>query len=589
MVLALLAVLALVTAAAAADESPAARLIEYGWDVPSAEFVRDHIRQMEARPFDGVILRLPEHNHAFDPRPWSEADLETQFAILDAITWERFTDNFLILYAANPWGMDWADDAQWAAIEDNLRLVARAAQRGRCAGVCFDAEPYGPNPWVWEGPFDAAGFAARAAQVRRRGSQFMAALQSADPEFRLMTFFLLSYQLGAAAEPDPALRSSRLASTGYALLPAFVDGMLDAAGPGVALIDGNEGAYYYTRPDQYRQGIDEIRHRVLSLVAAENRAAYRDHVEPGMAIYADQLLGRRHPAGGFLSHYLDPAQQLRWVEHNVYWALRTADRYAWFYSERLDWWRDETPVGLDEAVRAGRARAAAGGELEFELAPVLRQAESAMQAAFEARCVRRAAAVPYLYLPPPQIDGELDDPAWQAVRPLEPFLARAFTGSEQAGVPTEARVAYDGDALYVALRCAEPEPGELRSAGSRRDDALWNGDTVELFLSQGADAAPYFHLIVNPGNARWDGDSSLEGDNAAWDAAWQSATAVGPNAWTVELAIPWSSVGGRPAAGSARRANLCRQRVSSGEISSWSTVVQGFLEPQRFGIWEFAE
>ena len=32
-----------------------------------------------------------------------------------------------------------------------------------------------------------------------------------------------------------------------------------------------------------------------------------------------------------------PEERQRWLEHNSYWALSTADRYVWCYSERMSW------------------------------------------------------------------------------------------------------------------------------------------------------------------------------------------------------------------------------------------------------------
>jgi hypothetical protein len=96
-----------------ASERPAKKLIEYGWDVPYPDQVRKDIRAMEKAPFDGIIFRLREWNHAFDPRPWDEAKLKPQLDDLAAIEWKTFTDNFLCLYAANNWQMDWFDDEQW--------------------------------------------------------------------------------------------------------------------------------------------------------------------------------------------------------------------------------------------------------------------------------------------------------------------------------------------------------------------------------------------------------------------------------------------------------------------------------------------
>jgi hypothetical protein len=48
----------LLPALASAQQYPLAKkVIEYGWDVPTPEYVRDHIRDMEKRPFDGLMMR----------------------------------------------------------------------------------------------------------------------------------------------------------------------------------------------------------------------------------------------------------------------------------------------------------------------------------------------------------------------------------------------------------------------------------------------------------------------------------------------------------------------------------------------------
>jgi hypothetical protein len=40
------------------------KIIEYGWDVPYPGFIRDHIREMEKRPFEGILFRTEDFNHA---------------------------------------------------------------------------------------------------------------------------------------------------------------------------------------------------------------------------------------------------------------------------------------------------------------------------------------------------------------------------------------------------------------------------------------------------------------------------------------------------------------------------------------------
>lgn len=43
----------------------------------------------------------------------------------------------------------------------------------------------------------------------------------------------------------------------------------------------------------------------LRLIAPESRPKYRTHVQAGMALYMDQVLGLREPKGAYVSHYLE--------------------------------------------------------------------------------------------------------------------------------------------------------------------------------------------------------------------------------------------------------------------------------------------
>jgi len=49
------------------------KLIEYGWDVPFPDFVRANIKEMEKRPFDGLIFKLHGGGKVLEPTPWDPA------------------------------------------------------------------------------------------------------------------------------------------------------------------------------------------------------------------------------------------------------------------------------------------------------------------------------------------------------------------------------------------------------------------------------------------------------------------------------------------------------------------------------------
>jgi hypothetical protein len=374
-----------------ASDRPAKKLIEYGWDVPYPDQVRKDIHNMEKRPFDGVIFRLREWNHAFDPRPWNEADLKPQLDDLAAIEWNTFTDNFLCLYAANQWKMDWFNDEQWKGITANLRLSAKAAKIGRCVGLVFDPEPYGDNPWAYPGNNKDRSFADVEAQAWKRGAQFMSAIQAEMPDVRLLTFFHQSWFADILDDPDPKSRQTLLSKRDWALLSAFWNGALEAAAPGVRIIDGHEASYWYTAPHDFFAAYHLMKQRTLALVPSTLRAKHAVSFQAGMSLYMDAYLGLGKPPELFLSSYITPQEQLRWFEHNVYYALKASDEYVWCYSEEMNWWQDRVPVGAEAAIVSARKKIAAGQPLGFGIADFIAAGEKKVAEAAKAKEASREA------------------------------------------------------------------------------------------------------------------------------------------------------------------------------------------------------
>jgi hypothetical protein len=346
------------------------KLIEYGWDVPAPDFILAHVREMEQRPFDGLIFRLQGGNNALESAPWDEARFAADYDNLAKIQWEKFTDNFVIMLAAS--SQDWFEDAHWTAIEHNVGLVAKAAKIARCVGICFDAEPYGNNPWAYPTAAhkDAKSFADCEAMARKRGTQFVKAIERELPNPQILTFFQLSLFGDLCRPMKPEDRAAKLAKNSYALLPAFLNGMVEGAGPGVVIIDGNENAYYYSDSASYFDVYHLMTQRALHLVEPALRPKYHNQVQAGQALYIDQYFGLR--TNKVLGNYMTAKEQPRWFEHNVYWALYTADRYVWCYSERMDWWKNkDVPAGAEDAIRSARTKISAGDPLGFDLRPIV--------------------------------------------------------------------------------------------------------------------------------------------------------------------------------------------------------------------------
>lgn len=581
---------------------PEKKLLEYGWDVPQPDYVAEHIREMEQRPFDGLLMRISGLGQVFNPVARTRDDYAEQFDALPRIEWDRFTDNFVMMYAASK--MDWFSDEHWEIITANVSLLASGAEAGNCVGMCFDCEPYGDNPWHYPSQphADEQSFAQFQAKVRQRGVQFVDAVEAEMDDPVIHTFFLttLAGVRNAAMAETAEERDAVLRDYHYGLYPAFVNGMLDAMDPGTLLTDGNEPAYYYHSPEQYYDVYHYIKQGALGAIAPENHRIYRGQVLVAQALYVDQVFGMR--SRKVEGHYMTPEEQEQWFEHNVYYALKTSDRYVWCYSEQMNWWTDtDVPEGLPRAIRSARAKLDAGEPLNIDADALWQKARERMQAEIEAELEHRTARIRKLSevlvgsfpggntKSPPVIDGHRDDLAWGYATELAPFIG-TFSSSEDVQATTLAHVTYDDHALYVAIRCMEPMTEEMELIGSNRDDNVWLGDSVDLFV-QRAEGEPYYHIIINPEGVRWDGVHDDDEADLSWDPDYESAalmTKENDGFWNVEIALPWSAMGmDAPDPGETLRANICRQRRPEKELSSWSQCVNGFVEPGSFGTWNF--
>jgi hypothetical protein len=363
-----------------AQQRPKKKIVEYGWDVPYPDFVRDNIGQMEKRPFEGIIFRTRGFDHIFDTRPWKQDKFQPQLDTLAQIKWKKFTDNFLTLYAASKWNMDWFNDEHWNVIVENMKLFSLAVRSGNCVGVCFDPEPYGTDPWVYPGSYKNKSFDQVCDQVRRRGRQFIIALQEHMPKVRVLSLFQLGLFGHVVDEPDTGIRHQKLIKQWMPLLSAFCIGMLKGASPGTILIDGNESAYYYENPHKFYQAYHLIRQRAQTLVPKELRKKYNSQVQAGMALYIDQALGKRTVQT--ISQSMTREQQLQFFEHNVYYALTTSDEYVWCYSERMNWWlppeklkKDRIlPPAVVQALISARQKHEQGKPLGYDIKDIIEAA-----------------------------------------------------------------------------------------------------------------------------------------------------------------------------------------------------------------------
>lgn len=350
----LLAVLSLVTTLWAAGPTlrigPDKKLIEWGWDEPSPTFMRQNAARMDKLGFDGVIFHAePVVNGKPVNFAWAcwgaQAFQYEQFAAdvasLQACRFKRLTDNFL-RFNVCPGEVDWTDDAAFAVVVNNARVAAKFARETGCKGFMFDVEMYGKPLFDYRQALhrDTLSFADYEQVLRRRGEEFMRAVNAEYPDITMLLTFAYSIT-GYAGDR---------AKAPYGLLKPFLDGMFAAAAEKTVIVDAWEGAYPYRWHKQFASAYQTVREKLATVTGAP--AAYRKHVQVGFGVWLD-MDWRRYGwhTDDFTKNYFTPEE----FAYSLFCALNTADRYVWVYTEKPRWWTYvEVPVAYRAALRRAR-------------------------------------------------------------------------------------------------------------------------------------------------------------------------------------------------------------------------------------------
>jgi hypothetical protein len=179
-----------------------------------------------------------------------------------------------------------------------------------------------------------------------------------------------------------------------------------------------------------------------------------------------------------------------------------------------------------------------------------------------------------------RIDGLIDEPAWEGAT-----LATNFVESEpNEGMPappeltTEARVMFDREAIYVAMRMFDPEPEKIGRQLVRRDDRGPFFDWVSVSFDPNFDRRTGYVFRVNAAGVQ--GDAYLTDDSQEdieWDAVFESAVHVDSLGWIAEFRIPLNQIRYPSVVGEAPRTwgiNFTRRRVASAEMSHFALFVR---------------
>jgi hypothetical protein len=185
----------------------------------------------------------------------------------------------------------------------------------------------------------------------------------------------------------------------------------------------------------------------------------------------------------------------------------------------------------------------------------------------------------------PQLDGRLDDPIWQSAVIATGFRQREPLDGEEPTEPTEVRIVYTEDALYVSARLFDAQPDRVVGRLGRRD-SYTSSDEFWVAIDSYHDHRTAFCFGVNPAGVRSDEITTNDdphGDES-WDPVWEVATRTDSLGWVAEMRIPFSQLRFSSAEEQLWGINFYRQIFRNNEETVWSWVAnteQGFAS--QFG------
>lgn len=180
----------------------------------------------------------------------------------------------------------------------------------------------------------------------------------------------------------------------------------------------------------------------------------------------------------------------------------------------------------------------------------------------------------------PLIDGKLAPGEWDRAAGVAMFNIAGTLAPEQP----EVYLACDVQRFYLAARFPVPLGARPAMVMNGRDAAVWQDDAFEIFLEPGGNERPYHQFIISPANARYDG----EGQNAAWNGDWASATSVGAGFWSLEVAIPLATLRATAGDGQVWRANFAWDcKTPSSFLATWAPMLGNLHQPAYFGQLRF--
>jgi hypothetical protein len=158
-----------------------------------------------------------------------------------------------------------------------------------------------------------------------------------------------------------------------------------------------------------------------------------------------------------------------------------------------------------------------------------------------------------------ELDGVLDEPAWQRAPAAGRFLQREPATGMPATEATEVRLVYEGGRVVLGVVLHDSEPGALFQNQMQRDGSFNTDDSFAWIIDSFLDGRTGYFFEINPAGAMGDGLVTQSGGgrgggggggggsiNRSWDGIWTARVRRTDTGWSAEIEIPFRTLNFNP-------------------------------------------
>lgn len=144
---------------------------------------------------------------------------------------------------------------------------------------------------------------------------------------------------------------------------------------------------------------------------------------------------------------------------------------------------------------------------------------------------------------PLRFDGSPDEPLWLSARRISNFTQREQDFGQPATDKTEVALAYDDQAIWIAVWCHQADMTKLIAKSMQRDFDYEAEDNFQVLISPFNDKRNGYLFVINPLGAR--SDLQVAGNeeyNPDWNGIWDAKTSRDGQGWYAEILIPYDAL-----------------------------------------------